>query len=269
MNTTETSSEVINLSPIPVISALSYENRTTFVVRDDLLPGGTKQRAAGEFVNQMLGRGYENFVYASPFSGFAQVALASVCRILGVKCTIVCERDKRFTHPDFHPFSKEAQAFGAKLIMVNNLTEAEELASMIARKPSTLKIPLGFDSPEFKQHLEREIRNCWQSIEAEIGMVETLWLPVGSGTLARTFLKSIPSRTKIKCVNVRVLEATDPRIKEIKEHSQMDYYEAPMLFHQEATDFPKIPSNVFYDAKLWNFIKRYGSDGDLWWNVAR
>jgi hypothetical protein len=50
---------------------------TVNVVRDDLLLGGTKQRALVKLIESNLG--FNEFVYAGPSSGFAQVALTISC----------------------------------------------------------------------------------------------------------------------------------------------------------------------------------------------
>lgn len=82
MNALENPVFVPDLSPRPVITKLDGIR----VVRDDLLPGGTKQRASAPFIQDMVNIGYSHFVYASPFAGFAQVALAYTCRMLNVRC---------------------------------------------------------------------------------------------------------------------------------------------------------------------------------------
>lgn len=270
MNALELTLSAPDLSPSPVLTTLNLNSKKTFVVRDDLLPGGTKQRATAPFIQEMQNLGFDHFIYASPFAGFAQVALAYVCQMLHVKCTIIAERDQRFTRDQFHPFSIMARDFGAKLVMVSSLPEAEEFATTISlHQTRKLKIPLGFDCPEFRFHLKETISEAFGLIESEIGKIKNLWMPVGSGTLVRTFLTALPAHINFKCVNVRVLGAKDPRVHFIKNHEQVTYFEAPMSFHTEASDYPTIPSNSFYDAKLWAFIKEHGQDGDVWWNVAR
>jgi hypothetical protein len=201
----------------------------------------------------MVRKGHNHFVYASPFSGFAQVALASVCRPLKVKCTIVCERDQRFTEPAFHPFSLMAQEFGATLIMTEDLPETEAQCLLI-QDSKTLKIPLGFDCPEFRSYLALEFRKALKHIEHHCGPLKTMWMPVSSGTLVRTLLTELPAHVQLKCVNVRVLTAADPRV---------EFFEAPVPFRDAAPEPPAIPSNLFYDAKLWSFIKEHGHPGEF------
>jgi hypothetical protein len=259
-------------SPNVVISHLPAWNGERVAVRDDLLQGGTKQRACAPFLQAMRDNGFRHFIYASPFSGFAQIALAYVCGKLDLECTIICEQDKRFPGAQkFHPFSLLAQSHGARLIMASNLSAAEERASLLEQEaPESFKIPLGFDCDEFKNNLEKELRVQWKVLEGELrGPIKNLWLPLGSGTLAKTFHRIVPSHIKIKCVNVHVLPKEDQRIKTISEIERVSIYSAPMLFHEAALDLPSIPSNIFYDAKLWNFINREGEDQDVWWNVAQ
>lgn len=256
-------------SPDPVISTLHHKGKKTFVVRDDLLPGGSKQRGAFPFIQDLMLDGKSHFIYASPFSGFAQIALAYTAQALNARCTIICEKDQRFMEPCFHPFSKIAEGFGAKIVMVNSLPEAELRAHDLEQKPHDYKIPLGFDSAIFKHHLKLAMLRMLNHIEENVGEVKTLWMPVGSGTLARTMLSVLPSSTKLNLVNVRVLDTSDSRLTDFQGVQGVSFFHAPMAFHSPASDFPDIPSNDFYDAKLWAFIKEYGQDGDFWWNVAR
>lgn len=250
----------------PIVSEL--ENFR--VIRDDHLPGGTKQRAGIPYVESMMKSGYRHFVYASPFAGFAQVALSYVCRELGVSCTIVCERDQRYKEDRFHPFSLLAKNYGAKIEMAADLQEAEKKAYICSMtEKDSFKIPLGFNTPVFKDYLKEALIIAIKDIELNSGPIRSVWLPIGSGTLASTFLHALPERISLNCVNVRVLEDDDPRITTLQNHPRVRYFKAPMTFHTEANDMPNIPSNIFYDAKLWGFVKKYGEVGDVWWNVAK
>jgi hypothetical protein len=240
------------------------------VVRDDELPGGTKQRAGIPFIKEMMDQGITHFYYASPFSGYAQVALAYVCRELNAQCTIVCERDKRFIDERMHPFSEIAQDYRAEVILTEDLSSAEDVALRLSgMKHDSFKIPLGFDCDSFRKHLSLAVSRAFREIESKSGPVKNLWLPVGSGTLARTFIESLPDRVKLHCVDVQILSKEDSRLEFIRNNSKVTYYKAPMSFHTPAAESPGIPSNEFYDAKLWSFLKKYAEADDVWWNVAK
>ena len=76
--------------PKPVVK----EHNGFRVVRDDLLNGGTKRRAFTVYVKNKPD--VEEFVYASPRQGYAQLSLAYACRDMGRKCTVTVPQGKRY-----------------------------------------------------------------------------------------------------------------------------------------------------------------------------
>ena len=47
------------------------------------------------------------------------------------------------------------------------------------------------------------------------------------------------------------------------------FYRSDLRFHEPEPDIPPVPSNKYYDAKLWSFIAQHAKHNDIWWNVAR
>jgi hypothetical protein len=92
------------MMPAPVVEKIG----SVLVVRDDLLPGGTKRRVA----DRLLVSGNE-FVYASPAYGYAQVALAYACIDAGKQATIFTAKRNVL-----HPRTAEAKKAGAKIVLV-------------------------------------------------------------------------------------------------------------------------------------------------------
>ena len=114
------------LSPPVVVKDLYHKDKKFFVVRDDLLPGGSKQRACAPLLENLVRQGYQTFYYASPFAGFAQVALAYTCQQLNLKCVLFCEKDRTKVGVNLrHPFTALAASFGAEIHLVHSLDEAE------------------------------------------------------------------------------------------------------------------------------------------------
>jgi hypothetical protein len=115
------------------------------------------------------------------------------------------------------------------------------------------------------------LRTQWLNLRMSLNSPpRVLWLPVGSGTLARSFLQVVDlTQTRIHGVNVHVLDASDPRLRLLQESPDFLMFEAPMPFHDLSLTRPEFPSNPFYDAKLEAVIAEHGCDGDVWWNVAR
>ncbi|MFN7453940.1 MAG: hypothetical protein ACK5RO_04700 [Pseudobdellovibrionaceae bacterium] len=253
-----------------VITSLDTQLGKLQVVRDDLLPGGTKQRAALPWLKELSAFGFKNFVYASPFCGYAQVALAIACSELNLNCTLFCERDKRQKQHSFHPFSLKAQQYGATLFMCESLEEAQQKANVFSptSDSTTYHIPLGFNSNRFRSILEEELSYQWQEILRLHPETESVWLTVGSGTLASVMDRILPSHIHLNCVNVNILSAGDERLKKLTTLKRVEMLTAPMSFHQEANKKPNLPSNVFYDAKVWQFAYQAAGNGHIWWNVG-
>ena len=244
--------------------------KNLFVVRDDLLLGGTKERACVSFLENLGGSEDEEFVYASPFCGFAQVALARSAQVLGQTSVVFAARDPHFDDLRMHTYSKLAESLGAKIILCESLAEAHEQSVAYAAESGSYLVPLGFDHPEFRSALKAAIKTVWAKIERSVGQpIRRLWLPVGSGTLAKCLREVIPPNVEMHLVNVNVLTESDSRIQAVIELPNTVYQTAPESFNEACEHMPEIPSNLHYDAKLWRFLSAEGEDGDLWWNVAR
>lgn len=256
------------LPPI-VLDVLSTPKARIHVVRDDLLEGGTKQRAAVPFLMECRERGGRNFVYASPFAGFAQVALAVTCQELDLACTLNCQVDP--ATGEAHEFTRLARVYGAKITLFKSLAQAETEAERYAAADNArLKLPLGFDCPGYRLHLRVELWRQWQRLLRLLPRApDRLWLPLGSGTLATVFREVVPESTRLSCVDVHVLPADDARVVRVRGLARSELYSAPEAFSTPVEYAPPIASNRFYDAKVWRLVSQYAGDGDVWWNVAR
>lgn len=262
-------SDSLDFSPPPVISTFRLGKKQLLVVRDDLLPGGSKQRGAIPYLRSLVAIGRTHFVYASPFSGSAQVTLGFCCarlKAFGVKCTIYCEKTPRGS---FHEFAYLAESYGSDIILCESLADAHA-RSLDMQSNDTHVVPLGFDDPSYRKFLECEIRKHWQTISIKYDILE-LWLPIGSGTLLNIFKKIVSDNIKIYGVNVNVLPENDPRISTIMSDERVIYIRYKKKFHEAHAGITPVPSNIFYDAKVFSELKKTsGVDSvALWWNVAR
>ncbi len=94
---------------LPFIDTVQTHDGEISVVRDDLYPGGTKARV----LPALLGDEHE-YVYASPVFGYAQIALAHVCRKAGKQAVIFCaKRAVRYR------LTEEAEQLGARIVEVD------------------------------------------------------------------------------------------------------------------------------------------------------
>ena len=253
------------------VSRVDLDQGSLIVLRDDLLPGGTKQRACVPFLEDRIAGGDRRFVYASPFAGFAQVALALACRELGVECRIFAEEDKTALLPGCpHPFTAIAANAGAEVKIVKTLNVAEEQAQQYARESASNHIPLGFAHEAFRERFRTVLARCWEEILAKTrAPIRRVWVPVGSGTIASCLRAVLPDEIELLLVNVKVLGDQDPRIQKLLSLPIVCYHSTEEEFHQPARILPPLPSNTHYDAKLRRLIRMNALANDLWWNVAR
>jgi hypothetical protein len=231
--------EVSSLLPNLVITVCNGVR----VVRDDMLPGGTKRRVIGQFLKEN-----EEYVYAGPAYGYAQMALAYAARDRHASATIfVAKRNK------LHARTLEAMKAGAKIVQVpfGYLSNVQSKAREYCEATGAINIPFGFEFPEFEQSLA-EVAKTIQPTPSEV------WTVAGSGTLSRSLQMAWPD-AKFYAVQIgkqaRIGNATRLIAKE--------------PFEADAERLPPFPSCSNYDAKAWRFIAGMASEGALFWNVGK
>jgi hypothetical protein len=260
---------VIIPNPPIVITEHKYSGKTFKVVRDDMLPGGTKQRAIGVFSGDAYSK-YTEFVYAGPWNGYAQVALAMAANVLGKRATIFMTRRDYATNV-------RAQMYGAKIVVCKeaNLWQLQQAAAAYVERinggtgsvtstlspvsrHSALLLPFGFDSEEFRVELSLKI--ALAATEISSNFAGTIWVAGGSGTIA-TILAGVFASATIAVVQV------GKKIDPAKMSPNTKLYVAKEHFYEDCVTQPPYPSAIKYDAKVWQFA-RDGRDGDIIWNVA-
>lgn len=232
--------------PEPVIE----KHGKVLVVRDDLLPGGTKRRFSYRFFKSQPH--VKEWVYASPRFGYAQVAIAYACRDLGLKATIMIAKGKH------HRLTTEAIEVGANIIEVpmGFLTNTQYAAKKYVEKTSGAQLlPFGLDHPVIVDEISR-IASSLPIKPKEV------WSCISSGVLSRGLQKAWPDA---KVYGVRVGHKTTNR-----ERGRAELFYSKYDFTEKCKDNekPPFPSSENYDAKVWSFIQEYASEGALFWNVG-
>lgn len=232
--------------PEPVIE----RHGKVLVVRDDLLPGGTKRRFVYRFFNAQSH--VREWVYASPRFGYAQVAIPYACRDLGLKATIVIPKGQH------HPLTTEAIAVGANMIEVpmGFLTHTQHVAKKYAEETEGAQLlPFGLDHPIIIDEIAR--------IASKLPVnPKEVWTCVSSGVLSRGLQKAWPDA---KVYGVRVGHATTDQ-----ERGRAELFYSKYKFNQKCkqSERPPFPSSENYDSKVWSFIQEHASEDALFWNVG-
>lgn len=214
------------------------------VVRDDLVPGGTKAAVLPAVLEAI--EAAEEVTYASPAYGYAQVALAHACAATGRKARIFVARRKRL-----HPLTEQAQAAGAHIVQVEhgylNVVQARQRA--YCHGTGATLVPFGLDIPEMLEAIAERAARLPVAPSA-------VWCVAGSGVLTRALQRAWPSAMHYA---VQIGRPPNAGVAHL--------YEAPESFEQDAKHPPPWPSCSNYDAKLWQFARR-STHPALIWNVA-
>ena len=220
------------------------------VVRDDLLNGGTKRRAFNYYVASLPD--VEEFVYASPRQGYAQLSLAYACRDLGRKCTVTVPQGKRYWLTD------KAEDLGCNIIEVpmGFLVNIQAKAKKYCLDNEAHLIPFGGDHPIIIEAMTKTALS--------LGVTpKEVWTVMSSGVLSRGLQVAWPDA---KVYGVQIGHNTTNA-----EMGRAECYRSKYKFQQECKEIerPPFPSSLTYDSKAWTFIKEHASKGSLFWNVGK
>jgi len=235
------------LPPLQIERIRLDDDRTILVVRDDLIPGGTKRRVLPETLRRYGGRHGRTYAYAGPAQGYAQVALAYAAADLGYRAAIFVPARRTL-----HPLTAEAEAQGAEIHAVpyGRLNVLRARAREWAATHDAVLLPLGFDTPHFVRSLAR--------VADEIDLQPPeVWVAAGSGALSRACQLRWPDADHYAIEVGRGADCGDATV-----------LTAPEPFDRPARLVPPYPSAVTYDAKVWQYVEPRAADGALVWNVG-
>ncbi len=226
--------------PDPVVK----DYNGVFVVRDDLIPGGTKARYLIS-----LFECYDEAVYATPAYGAAQVALAYCARLLGKRATLfVAKRRKP------HPRTLEAYKVGAMIYQIPHgyLSNVQSKARKYCKDTGAHYVEFGGDSKEAIDSIGRAGEFVWDNY----GPFDQVWTAIGSGVLSRGLQRVM----SCEFVGVRIgADVKNPgRAVVIKHH---------LSYEQESKVFTPFPSCPNYDKKAWEYCLGRSRGKVLFWNV--
>lgn len=161
------------------------------VLRDDLLPGGTKS----VMLPKILEPHRDYYVYASPVYGGMQIALAAYCRSIGKQAVIFCAKRQ---HP--HPNTVRTKADGAIVYQVpyGYLSHCQAKAREFVQKNNAQLIPFGANTPEAVHVIADRMRQVTAIIGQEPAYV---YCAAGSGTLMQGIMMGTTT-AKVTAVQV-------------------------------------------------------------------
>lgn len=226
--------------PEPVLR----EHEGVLVLRDDLLEGGSKVRVAPRLLASN-----DEWVFAGPAQGYAQVALAIACEMTGKRAVFFTAQRR-----EPHELTRRAMAHGCKVVWVphGRMSNVQAKARAYCAMTGASFIELGLLLPGMEDALTEFARSL------PLGDMDSLWVTAGSGTLARACARAWP-RLELHAVQVGMR----PRLP-----GRCVSHHAPEAFEEPARIPPPFPSARSYDAKAWRFIRDHRRPGAFFWNVG-
>ncbi len=221
-----------------------------WVVRDDLISGGTKRCFADRLIKD-----HQEVVYASPVYGGAQIAIAHAAAANGVRSTIFCAKRNQL-----HPRTLEAYRAGAKIVQVpyGYLSNVKAKAKSYCQKTGAHLLPFGLECNVAISAIADRATQAQSQIPDQITQV---WCVAGSGVLCRGLQKGLKADSFHVVQIGRKLKSADVKNAKV--------YVYPLDFSKDAKFSPPFPSCSNYDAKAWQFIKKAAKGNVLFWNVMR
>lgn len=229
------------------------------VVREDLLPGGSKSR----FVPALID-GLTEAVYAGPFCGGGAWALAECGRAAGVKVTLFYAKRKVL-----HRRQLLALKAGAELRQVpfGYLSNVTAKARAYCAATGAHLCPIGFDCEEAVAAYTAEI----DRFRRPHGAPDEVWCATGSGLLARCLGLALPdAQVNGVVVGLSSKNGGQPYTRNVQLHDVTPHYK----FERECRYAAPFPCDPNYDRKAWELCQARVSTGAaagrrvLFWNVA-
>lgn len=211
------------------------------VIRDDLLPGGTKSRFLLPYLKTLEA---DEIVYAGPAQGGAQVALAITAYQAGKQATLFVPARKKRT-----VYTGLAEQYGARIIEISPgyLSVIKARARQYCNKRGACLLPFGLDMPE-------AIKAIADTASQINYTPDEVWCAIGSGVLAAALSKAWPLA---RICGVQVGREAGAA------------FSADIPFAQQCPRQTPFPSNRYYDAKAWHICQaNKGSGKVLFWNVS-
>lgn len=244
-----------------------------YVLRDDLLPGGTKS----VLLDEILPKEFDEFVYATPVYGGFQIALAMWCKKNGKRCVLFCAKRK-----EMHPNTLKAKAEGATISEVEHgyLSVVEKRAKeymALVGDLNAYKIPWG-------SHNEQSIdliANRATKVITQMGQMysvypDVIFITLGSGMLTEGILEGsrefeLSGQEPPVEISQMGVHAVQVGAQYEGSHPRLTLYKYHKPFDKKADVIPPFPSMPNYDAKGWHYAKNYQflnpEKKVLFWNV--
>lgn len=224
------------------------------VIREDVLPGGTKQRGLFWYAQDIVKAGFNEIAYAGPAQGVAQAAMGVISKYFKIPAHM-------FYSGKPGVLSNRARGLGVIMHEINGgLADCKHKAIEWSNmKKNRFLIPFGLDDGTFKEYLVIALRRATKHLNMD---QKHVWLVGGSGVLISVLYHVFPK------AYFHLIQVGKTIWGSSIDEARTQVFVHPDTFNTSAREMPEYPSISNYDAKVWYYAKKYGKPGDYIWNVA-
>jgi hypothetical protein len=215
---------------------------------------GYKARSGEFLIQELVKKGIKELVYVQPRRGYAGISLSWLCNKYNLNLTLVMPASKEIS--DHQALCIE---LGAKPLFVRiaAMPNANRLAKLYAEKTGAFFIPLGLNH---ELVIAGGVR-CFYDFFKNKEKPKVMWSVISTGVLTRTMQIALPE-TEFKAIAVS-------RNIQQGELGKAEFYSYHKPFNS-VSDFLAIDFDCedSYDSKGWDYINKYGKEGDWFFSVA-
>jgi hypothetical protein len=246
-----------------IIDKINAYNKSFYIFRDDLLIGGFKQRFILRYLSQYK---ETNIFYRGPVNGYAQIALTYGCFLLNKKCHIIL--NKQYNN-ELYKLSYIVNVFNGTIHEIDKQNDKDIenniINNIMSQYSDSLLLPLGLkiNKKIFKKIFKSISKKILKPFKSSlITYPKRIWLVGSTGVFFSIISKIFPNAF----YNIVVVSKDNKN--NFLNIPNTKIYIAPQKYREHTTIKPPYPSELSYDAKIWQFIKNNGEDGDYIYNIG-
>lgn len=218
-------------------------------------PVGYKARSGECLIQDAVRRGVKEIVYVQPRRGFAGISLSYLCKLYNLKLTLVMPSSKEVSDHQALCIQYGAKPLFARIAAMPN---ANRLAKIYAdNTPGCEYVPLGLNHELVVAGGVRLVHDFFK----DKSHPNCMWTVISTGVLTRSLQIALPN-TEFKAIAVS-------RNIQHGELGKAEFFSYHKPFDSVSDNIPKeFDCENSYDAKGWDYMLKYGLEGDWFFNVA-
>lgn len=214
-------------------------------------PVGAKARF-GEFLMQNVKQ--KEIVYVQPRKGFAGISLSYLSKKYNKDLTLIMPASKESSE-----HQRLCIELGAKplFLRVAAMPNANSIAKKYAKSTGAMYVPLGLQH----EHVIANAVRCIYDFFKDKEKPKRMWCVISTGVLSRSLQIALPDTTFFNIAVARNIQQGELGRAEF------------LSYHKPFTAKSDLVPNEFdcedtYDSKGWDYMNRYGEEGDWFFSVA-